>query len=101
MPQISHKTKDRIREQILAHLYTKTPEPQFTASIAQNLARDEEFIKALLLDLEKRKLVIKVTKNAQGSDFIRRQRWRLSNAAFEAYKKMQPTSNSPKVLEDL
>lgn len=90
MPRIASKTRERISEQILAHLYTRSPEPQYTVTIARELARDEEFTKSLLLDLEKRKLVIKVTKNAIGSDFIRRQRWRLSNQAFDAYQKMQP-----------
>lgn len=89
MPSISSKKKDKISEQILAHLYTQSPAPQYTVAIAQELARDEEFIKALLHDLEKRNLVVKVTKNAQGLDFLRRQRWRLSNQAFDAYKKMQ------------
>ena len=93
MPHIASKTKDRISEQILAHLYTKAPEPQYTSSIAQELARDEEFIKSLLLSLEKQKLVIKITKNAAGYDFVRRQRWRLSNNAFDAYKRIQ----SPKL----
>lgn len=89
MPSISSKKKDRISEQILACLYAQAPAAHYTVSIARELARDEEFIKSLLLNLEKRNLVVKVTKNAQGLDFIRRQRWRLSNQAFEAYKKMQ------------
>lgn len=89
MPQISSKTRDKISEQVLAHLFSQSPEPQFTASIARELARDEEFIKSILHDLEKRKLVIKVTKNAQGLDFIRRQRWRLSNQTFAFYQRAQ------------
>ena len=89
MPTISSKTKDKIREQILAHLFTQSPNPQYTVSIARELARDEEFIKSLLLELETKKLVVKVTKNAEGLDFTRRQRWRLSNQAFSAYHSMQ------------
>ena len=89
MPRISLKTKDRISEQILSHLFSLSPEPQYTVSIASELARDEEFVKSLLLDLEQKKLVIKVTKSPQGLEFTRRQRWRLSNEAFAAYKTMQ------------
>jgi hydroxymethylglutaryl-CoA reductase len=89
MPTISQKNKDKISEQILAHLFSLSPEPQYTSSISSNLARDEEFVKSLLLELEKKSLVVKITKSPQGQDFTRRQRWRLSNSAFEAYKKMQ------------
>ena len=89
MPPISFKTKERISEQILAHLFSKSPEPKFTSHIARDLARDEEFIKSLLIELEKRKFVVRVVKNSQGADFLKRQRWRLSNAAFEAYSRMQ------------
>lgn len=89
MPSISSRKKDKIAEQILSYLFTVAPEPQYTVSIAQELARDEEFIKSLLIELEQKKLVIKVTKSPEGLEFTRRQRWRLSNAAFEAYAKMQ------------
>lgn len=89
MPRISTKTRDKISEQVLAYLFHAAPEPQYTAAVANELARDEEFIKSLLFDLEKRNLVIKITKNSQGADFIRRQRWRLSNQAFDIYKRMQ------------
>lgn len=97
MPLISSKTKDKIREQILAHLFTQSPEPQYTVSIARELARDEEFIKSLLLELETKKLVIKVTKSADGLDFTRRQRWRLSNQVFSAYQTMQASRSRPKI----
>lgn len=88
MPSISEKTKGRISEQILAYLFSQSPEPKYTVDVASSVARDEEFTKALLTELEKRKLVIKVTKSAQGITFTRRQRWRLSDAAFSAYKQM-------------
>lgn len=101
MPQIGSKTKDRINEQILAHLFTIAPRAQYTVAIARELARDEEFIKSLLVDLEKRKLVVKVTKNAQGFEFARRQRWRLSNGVFEAYQKMQSSKSITQFSEDI
>lgn len=89
MPQISSKTKDKIQEQILHYLFQSSPEPKHTSHIASSLARDEEFTKDLLLDLEKKSLVIKITKGPQGQDYARRTRWRLSNQTFEAYKKIQ------------
>jgi prolyl-tRNA editing enzyme YbaK/EbsC (Cys-tRNA(Pro) deacylase) len=89
MPQISQVKKEKISEQILAHLFNNSPNTIFTAQIAREIARDEEFTKTLLQDLEKNKLVVKVTKSPNGADYTRRQRWRLSNTVYEAYSKHQ------------
>lgn len=87
MPRISKSKRSKISEQILAHLYSFSPESLFTSAIAQEIARDEEFTKSLLTELESHKLVVKVTKGPLGQDYQRWERWRLSNAAFEVYKK--------------
>ncbi len=100
MPSVSSKTKDRISEQILAYLFSQSPEPRYTVHIASSIARDEEFTKALLLDLEKRKLVVKVTKSSQGFDYLRRQRWRLSDAAFSAYNQMSKQRSTTFIDEE-
>lgn len=89
MPTISDAKKEKISEHIIGHLFSITPEASYTADIAKEVARDEEFIKAILLNLEKQRLVVRVTKNAQGIEYGRRIRWRLSNRAFEAYQKAQ------------
>ena len=89
MPNISQAKRDKISEQILHHLYSISPEPSFTAHIATEIARDEEFTKSLLIDLQKKKLIIEVNKNSQGIQYIRRQRWRLTNEAFEVYKNLK------------
>lgn len=89
MPRISKEKLEKIQEQILSHLFTVFPKQIFTSDIAKELARDEEFIKKLLLELEKKNLVIKITKNPEGIDYSRRQRWRISNKAHEMYKKLQ------------
>ena len=89
MPQISKQKKEKISEQILAYLYSKFPQQLFTSEIAQEIARDEEFTKALLHELEKRELVICIKKNPEGIEYSRRQRWRLSSKAQEAYSKQQ------------
>jgi Mn-dependent DtxR family transcriptional regulator len=89
MPQISSKTKNRISEHILSHLFSQSPEPLYTNAIARELARDEEFIKSMLQELETKKLVVKINKNEQGEQLTRRTRWRLSNTAFDAYSRMQ------------
>ncbi|MEK6908424.1 MAG: hypothetical protein AABX23_00025 [Nanoarchaeota archaeon] len=88
MPAISKKKRSKISEQILSYLYSISPEASFTVRIAEEIIRDEEFTKSLLEELEKSKLLVKVSKGPDGQNYSRWQRWRLSNAAFEAYKKL-------------
>jgi len=89
MPKISQQKIEKISEQILYYLYSIFPKQIFTSDIAKELARDEEFTKKLLIDLEKKELVIKIDKNSQGFQYSRRQRWRISNKAHEIYKNNQ------------
>lgn len=93
MPTISKEKKERISEQILHYLFTISPESKFTSDIAKELARDEEFIKDLLNELKEKKVIIEINKNSIGTDYLRRQRWRLSNEVYEFYKKHQPSNN--------
>ncbi|PIN91409.1 hypothetical protein COU57_00720 [Candidatus Pacearchaeota archaeon CG10_big_fil_rev_8_21_14_0_10_32_14] len=87
--RISKEKKDKIAEQILALLYSKAPQPLFTSIIAKDLARDEEFIKQLLIGLEEKKLLISIKKNPKGKAYKRRSRWRLSDVAYQAYQNRQ------------
>jgi hypothetical protein len=89
MPTISEQKKEKISEQILHYLFGIFPKQVFTADVAKELARDEEFIKILLKELEKKELVVKIDKNAQGIQYSRRLRWRISNKAHEIYSKHQ------------
>jgi len=89
MPKISEQKKEKIQEQILHHLFTTAPEPQFTSKIAESIARDEEFIKSLLLDLKSKNLIVEINKNPEGILYSKRQRWRISDQAFNAYKQRQ------------
>ncbi len=89
MPKISIKKKEKISEQILFYLYSQFPKQLFTAEIANELARDEEFIKEMLIGMEKKGLILKITKNPNGISYIRRLRWRISNKAYNIYKQMQ------------
>lgn len=89
MPKISKEKKDKIKEQIIFFLYSIFPKQVFTSDIAKELARDEEFIKDLLTELEKTELVVKIKKNTQGIEYTRRMRWRISNKAYEIYQKSQ------------
>lgn len=94
MPKLSQEKKDKISEQILNYLFTISPELKFTSEIAKEIARDEEFTKSILQDLNKKGLVVEVNKNKNGVDYLKRQRWRLSNRAFEVYKTHQSNQNT-------
>ncbi len=84
--KISNKKREKISEQILSYLYSINPKSIFTSQIAEEVARDEEFIKNLLLNLKKRNLIIEIKKNPKGTLYLRRSRWRLSDMAYAAYK---------------
>ena len=64
--KISEKKKEKIYEQILALLYSVFPKAIFTLNIAEEIARDEEFVKSLLLNLKKKELVVEIKKNPKG-----------------------------------
>lgn len=87
--KISQEKKDKISEQILSHLFLLNPKPIFTAHIARDLARDEEFIKKLLIELKIKKLVLEIRKNPKGINYIRRSRWKLSEGIYQSYKSHQ------------
>ncbi|MFW6283583.1 MAG: hypothetical protein ACOC1P_06050 [Minisyncoccales bacterium] len=84
--KISKEKKKRIKEQILSFLFHEFPKTYFTAQIAREIARDEEFTKDLLQDLKKDKIVTPIKKNPEGIEYSRRIRWRLSKKAHRAYK---------------
>lgn len=86
--RISKQKRDRISEQILSHLYHNFPSAFHTSSVAKELARDEEFIKQLLLELQDKKLVSCIKKSPEGILYSRRCRWSLSPKAYSAYKQL-------------
>jgi hypothetical protein len=87
--KISKVKKEKISEQILSLLYSSNLQPLFTSKISQEIARDEEFIKRLLIDLKKKGLVTEIKKNSKGIDYIKRSRWILSEKAYTIYKNHQ------------
>ncbi len=87
--RISNEKREKISEQILLFLYSVNPKPVFTLHIAQELARDEEFVKKILLNLKDKKLVLEIKKNPKGIDYKRRSRWKLSDKAYQVYKSNQ------------
>jgi len=89
MPTISQEKRSKIKEQVLFYLYQIFPKQVFTSDIARETARDEEFIKTLLIEMLKDELIVKINKNPKGIKYLKRLRWRLSNKAHEAYSKHQ------------
>ena len=87
--KLSKSKKDKISEQILAFLYSINPKSLFTAHIAEEIARDDELIKSILIELKKKGLVVEIKKNPDGKDYSRRSRWKLSDSAYIAYKNKQ------------
>lgn len=93
MPQISKQKEDKIKEMILHWLFEQSPKAPFTFDIAQATARDEEFIKRLLLELELTGFVIGVKKNPQGKGYIKRTRWQLASHVYDTFKKINSNQN--------
>jgi len=87
--RLSKEKKDKIIEQILSYIYLIFPKYPFTSEIAKEIARDEEFIKKLLLELKEKKLVIPIKKNNKGEIFSRRIKWRLSNNVYDIFHQKQ------------
>jgi len=91
--KLSQKKRDKISEQILAFLYSISPKPIFTSHLAIEMARDEEFVKKLLLELSKKGLVVEIKKNPKGKPYLKRSRWKLSDIAYKSYKAAQQVSS--------
>jgi len=86
---ISNEKKEKISEQILAYLYSMNPKPVFTFDIAKEIARDEEFVKKLLIDLKKKNFIIEIKKNPKGIPYTKRSRWKISDEIYLLYKQKQ------------
>jgi len=87
--RISQEKQDKIIEQILHYLFQSFPKQPFTATIAREIARDEEFIKKLLLELEERNIVIAIKKDNNGNQFSRKIKWKLTNKIYDLYHSKQ------------
>jgi hypothetical protein len=87
--KISKCKKEKICEQILLFLYVQSPKLLFTSQIAQEIARDEEFVKNLLNEMKSKSLLNKIIKNPKGVAYKRRARWNLSDQVYFLFKEKQ------------
>lgn len=95
--KISRAKEEKIKEGIIHLLFESSPKALFTAAIAQHLARDEEYVKKLLFDLEQSNLVIPVRKNPKGKIYSRRTRWLLDTKVYDAYKSLNVKHNDTRI----
>lgn len=91
--KISNQKREKIAEQILASLYHASPKPVFISHISSEIARDQEFVKELLLELKKKKLVVDVNKNPKGIKYLQRTRWKLADTVYQVYSNKQLNSS--------
>jgi len=94
--RLSKEKIDRIKEGILSNLFRNSPQAMFSSEVAESIIRDEEFTKKLLLELEEKKLISRVSKNNKGVDYLRRLRWRLTSPTYAAYSQL----NGQKIFYD-
>jgi hypothetical protein len=87
--RLSKNKIDKIAEQIILFLYNSFPKQPFTAEIAREIARDEEFVKKILFDLKEKSIITSLRKNKKGEPFSRRIRWTLTNKVYEIYHSKQ------------
>lgn len=83
MSKISKEKIEKIKQDILYLLYESGIRPRFTKEIADELARDDEFILKLLRDLEKDGLIRQTNKKDK-----RRRKWVMVEDAYKEYQKL-------------
>jgi hypothetical protein len=96
--KIGETKTNKIKEDILSLLYRSSPKALFTSEIASEIARDEEFTKRLLQELEKKRLIVAIKKSPDGLKYSRRTRWRLSSIVYKTYKSIQEGSTKAAIV---
>ena len=78
MSRISEKKLEKIKADMLSLLYEHNLKPLYTVQIADDIARDDEFVLRLLKIMEKKGLVKQSNKG-------KRRRWIMTDKAYNAY----------------
>ena len=74
-----------LKEDILSILYERPLVPLFTYKVAQELRRDNEFTKKLLLMLQKEGLVEEIDQGSNGK-FLARRKWKIPNQILKSMR---------------
>jgi hypothetical protein len=83
MSRISEENKEKIKSSVLRILFDESPKSISARFIAQEEARDKQFILKLLKELEKDKVVENVT-----AEFSRKSFWIMTNEAYKKYREL-------------
>ena len=75
MVKLSSKTINLLKDDIISILYEAQLKPLLTIEIANELRRDKEFTKRLLLELKEKGILTEIKKNNKGKDYIKRSKW--------------------------
>ena len=81
MSLVSKDKEKRIKEDVLRVLYENSPKKLYTYFIAEELARDDEFMLRLLNELHQEGLINKFQKG-------RKNLWGLPDSVFNKYKEI-------------
>lgn len=94
MPPISKEKIKKIKENIIFCLFNSFPKALFTSEIANEIVRDEEFTKKILLELEKEKFIFRISLNNNGKKYSRRLKWALNSLVYNNYKTLLNNNSS-------
>lgn len=86
MSRVSNKTFNKVAESVLAFLNERYPEPLTCREVAEEMARDNEFIKRVLEFLEKQGLIQQIYKSSEGRDYLRWTKWQLTPATKSKFE---------------
>ncbi len=84
MTRLRSETRGLLKDDVIAVLYDVSPKSLFASEIALELRRDKEFVKGLLLELEKIGVVERVLKGYHGNVYTKRIRWRIPAHVLKA-----------------
>ena len=88
MVRLSSKTINLLKDDILSILYENQLNPLLSIEIANELRRDKEFTKGLLLELKKQGILEEIKKNNKGKDYIKRSRWAIKKEVISKYNEL-------------
>ena len=75
MVKLSSKTTGKLKDDIISILYENQLNPLLTVEISNELRRDKEFTKKLLLELKEQGILNEIKKNNKGKNYLKRSKW--------------------------
>jgi len=86
MVKLSNKILNLLKDDIISILYENILNPPLTMKISNELRRDKEFTKKLLLELKEQGIITEIKKNNKGKNYIKRSRWAIKQEVLEKFK---------------